>query len=202
MTQSHMFGNLHMVRDYIICVHPCERKGCLPSGEPSEQSRIIMSDSGSTHGPRRSQRERKQVTHFTSGPSYSILFSLYGTSLSTNSVSPVSFQKRKRDEVDSNTGDDEHVERHLSDLDDVPSPDENEQDDHGAQKPRGKPPGPTKKKTKSKAPKRTRVIKPGESREPSSRKSKKHQTNGDASIANKIPQDFKINTDNALFSAC
>ncbi|KAH9974267.1 hypothetical protein BGW80DRAFT_1436857 [Lactifluus volemus] len=138
-----------------------------------------MSDSGSTHGPRRSQRERKQVTHFTS----------------------VSFQKRKRDEVDSNTGDDEHVERHLSDLDDVPSPDENEQDDHGAQKPRGKPPGPTKKKTKSKAPKRTRVTKPGESREPSSRKPKKHQTNGDASIANKIPQDFKINTDNALFNA-
>jgi hypothetical protein len=159
-----------------------------------------MSDSGSTHGPRRSQRERKQVTHFTSGPSHSILFSLWHC-LIHNSVAPVSSQKRKRDEVDSNTGDDEHVERQLSDLDDVLSPDENEQDDHGAQKPRGKP-GPTKKKTKSKAPRRTRVTKPSESREPSSRKSKKHQANGDASIANKIPQDFRINTDNALFSAC
>ena len=113
-----------------------------------------------------------------------------------------SSQKRKRVEVDSNAGEDEHIEPHLSDPEDVPSPDENEQDDHGAQKPRGKPPGPSKKKTKSKAPKRTRVTKPGESREPSSRKSKKHQVNGDASNANKISQDFKINTDNALFSAC
>lgn len=31
-----------------------------------EQFRLIMSDSESTHGPRRSQRERKQVIHFTS----------------------------------------------------------------------------------------------------------------------------------------
>jgi hypothetical protein len=117
-------------------------------------------------------------------------------------VAPGSSQKRKRDEVDSNAGEDELIGRHLSDADDVPSPDENEQDDHGAQKLRGKPPGATKKKAKSKAPKRTRVTKPGESREPSSRKSKKQQANGDASNANKIPQDFKINTDNALFSAC
>jgi len=34
-----------------------------------EQFRLIMSDSESTHGPRRSQRERKQVIHFTSSAS-------------------------------------------------------------------------------------------------------------------------------------
>lgn len=31
--------------------------------------RLIMSETESAHGPRRSQRERKQVSHFTSGPS-------------------------------------------------------------------------------------------------------------------------------------
>ena len=30
--------------------------------------RLIMSETESAHGPRRSQRERKQVSHFTSGP--------------------------------------------------------------------------------------------------------------------------------------
>ena len=32
-----------------------------------------MSDSESAHGPRRSQRERKQVSHFVSGPSFLVL---------------------------------------------------------------------------------------------------------------------------------
>lgn len=41
----------------------CECRVCR------EQFRLIMSDSESTHGPRRSQRERKQVIHFTSGTS-------------------------------------------------------------------------------------------------------------------------------------
>lgn len=159
-----------------------------------------MSDSESTHGPRRSQRERKQVTHFTSGASYPVAFPLYATSSSNNTAALGPSQKRKRVEVDSNDGEDEHVERHLSDADDVPSPDENEREDYGAQRFRGKPPGQAKKKAKSKPPKRTRVTKAGESREASSRKSKKNQVNGDALNTNKIPQDFKINTDNALFS--
>ena len=70
------------------------------------------------------------------------------------------------------------------------------------QKPRGKPAPSPKKKGKPKAPKRTRVTKAGDARDTSARKSKKSQANGDASNTNKIPQDFKINTDNPLFSAC
>ncbi|KAI0301249.1 hypothetical protein BC826DRAFT_1155978 [Russula brevipes] len=140
-----------------------------------------MSDSESTHthGLRRSQRERKQVTHFTSGSS----------------------QKRKRDGVNSRDAQDEHIGERLSDADDLPSPDENEQGDYGAQKPRGRPTAPPKKKGRPKAPKRTRISKPGDVRDASTRKSKKSQANGDASNANKIPQDFKINTDNPLFNA-
>ncbi|KAI9513450.1 hypothetical protein F5148DRAFT_1273088 [Russula earlei] len=140
-----------------------------------------MSDSEPTHHPRRSQRERKQVTHFTSGSGSSY--------------------KRKRDRDESNDDGNEYTEGHLSDPDDPPSPDENEQGDYGAQKPRGKPVAPPKKKGKTKAPKRTRVAKAGDVREASARKSKKSQTNGDALNANKIPRDFKINTDNALFNA-
>ncbi|KAH9996308.1 hypothetical protein BJV77DRAFT_175068 [Russula vinacea] len=138
-----------------------------------------MSGSESAHGPRRSQRERKQVHHFTSGPS----------------------QKRKHDRLDSHDDEDEHVEGRLSDADDLPSPDENEQADYGVQKPRGKPAPSPKKKGKPKAPKRTRVTKAGDARDTSARKSKKSQANGDASNTNKIPQDFKINTDNPLFNA-
>ncbi|KAH8981938.1 hypothetical protein EDB86DRAFT_2973582 [Lactarius hatsudake] len=137
-----------------------------------------MSGSESPHGPRRSQRERKQAIHFVSRSS----------------------QKRKRDTVESNDDEDDRSERHFSDVDDVPSPDENEHENYGAQKPRGKPAVWIKKRGKPKTTKRTRVAKDGELREPS-RKSKKAQTNGDASNTNKVPQDFKINTDNALFNA-
>ncbi|KAH9077661.1 hypothetical protein EDB83DRAFT_2548692 [Lactarius deliciosus] len=137
-----------------------------------------MSGSESPHGPRRSQRERKQAIHFVSRSS----------------------QKRKRDTVGSNDDEDDRSERHFSDADDVPSPDENEHENYGAQKPRGKPTATIKKRVKPKTTKRTRVAKDGELREPS-RKSKKGQTNGDASNTNKVPQDFKINTDNALFNA-
>ena len=120
-----------------------------------------------------------------------------------NSACTGSSQKRKRDRVDSDDGGDEHVEGHLSsDADDATSPDEDEQTDHRAQKLRGKATGPPKRKGKSNAPKRTRVIKASGGKETSVRKSKKSQVNGDASIANKVPQDFKINTDNPLFSAC
>jgi hypothetical protein len=94
------------------------------------------------------------------------------------------------------------MEGRLSDADDVPSPDENEQGDYGVQRPRGKPGPSPKKKGKPKAPKRTRVTKAGDARDTSTRKSKKAQINGDASNTNKIPQDFKINSDNPLFSAC
>ncbi|KAH9035024.1 hypothetical protein EDB85DRAFT_1945370 [Lactarius pseudohatsudake] len=137
-----------------------------------------MSGSESPHGPRRSQRERKQAIHFVSRSS----------------------QKRKHDTVESNDDEDDRSERPFSDADDVPSPDENEHENYGAQKPRGKPATLIKKKGKPKTTKRTRVAKDGELREPS-RKSKKAQTNGDASNTNKVPQDFKINTDNALFNA-
>lgn len=159
-----------------------------------------MSDSESTHAPRRSQRERKQVTHFTSGPSphsFQYIFPHVQFPLV-----PGSSHTRKRYRADSNDGEDEHIEEHISDADDPPSLDENEQGDYGAQKPRGKLTGPPKKRGRPKAPKRTRVIKTGDLRETSVRKSKKSQANGDASNANKTPQDFKINTDNALFSAC
>ncbi|KAH8990784.1 hypothetical protein EDB92DRAFT_1935195 [Lactarius akahatsu] len=135
-----------------------------------------MSGSESPHGPRRSQRERKQAYSFRSS------------------------QKRKRDTAESNDDDDDRSERHFSDVDDAPSPDENEHENYGAQKPRGKPAALTKKRGKPKTTKRTRVAKDGELREPS-RKSKKAQINGDASNTNKVPQDFKINTDNALFNA-
>ncbi|KAN0109540.1 hypothetical protein V8E52_009183 [Russula decolorans] len=57
------------------------------------------------------------------------------------------------------------------------------------------------KKGRPKAPKRTRVAKAGDAKDSSSRKSKRPQANGDASYTNKIPQDFKINTDNPLFNA-
>ncbi|KAN0139259.1 hypothetical protein V8E53_002760 [Lactarius tabidus] len=137
-----------------------------------------MSDSESAHGPRRSQRERKQVSHFVSGSS----------------------QKRKHDTAESNDDPDDPSEPRLSDADDVPSPDENEHESYGAQKSRGKPATLAKKKGKPRAGKRTRVAKDGELKE-TSRKSKKAQANGHASNANKIPQDFKINTDNALFNA-
>ncbi|KAH9064622.1 hypothetical protein EDB87DRAFT_1804088 [Lactarius vividus] len=137
-----------------------------------------MSGSESPHGPRRSQRERKQAIHF---------------------VSVASSQKRKRDTAESND-DDNGSERRFSDADDVPSPDENEHENYGAQKPRGKPAVLTRKRGKPKTTKRTRVAKDGELMEPS-RKSKKAQTNGDASNSNRVPQDFKINTDNALFNA-
>jgi hypothetical protein len=113
-----------------------------------------------------------------------------------------SSQKRKRDGLDSNDDQDDHVEGRLSDADDLPSPDENEQGDYGAQKFRGKPGPPPKKKGRPKAPKRTRVTKAGDAKDTSARKSKRPQANGDASNTNKIPQDFKINTDNPLFSAC
>ncbi|KAI0299424.1 hypothetical protein B0F90DRAFT_1728578 [Multifurca ochricompacta] len=99
-----------------------------------------MSDSESTHGPRRSQRERKQVTHFISGSSH----------------------KRKRNRASSNDGEDE---RRISDADDAPSPDENELEDYGLQKLRVKPAAPTKKKTKPKASKRTRATNAGELKE-------------------------------------
>jgi len=112
-----------------------------------------------------------------------------------------SSQKRKRDTVESNDDEDDRSERRLSDADDVPSPDENEHGNYGTQKSRGKPAALAKKRGKPKTTKRTRVAKDGELKEPS-RKSKKAQTNGDASNANKIPQDFKINTDNPLFSTC
>jgi len=39
------------------------------AGRASANGRLIMSETESAHGPRRSQRERKQVSHFTSGPS-------------------------------------------------------------------------------------------------------------------------------------
>jgi|SRR5712671_6883365 len=160
-----------------------------------------MSDSESTRGPRRSQRERKQVTHFTSGPSISFSFPyplpLY---VQLRLCCPGSSHKRKRDRDESNDDQDGHVEGHLSDAGDPPSPDENEQGDYGAQKPRGKPLAPPKKKGKTKPLKRTRVTKPRDAREASARKSNKSRTNGDASNANRIPQDFKINTDNPLFS--
>lgn len=112
-----------------------------------------------------------------------------------------SSQKRKRDTAESNDDEDNRSERPPSDADDVPSPDENEHESYGAQKPRGKPATLAKKRSKPKATKRTRVAKDGELKEPS-RKSKKAQINGDASNANKISQDFKINTDNPLFSTC
>jgi cohesin complex subunit SA-1/2 len=112
-----------------------------------------------------------------------------------------SSKKRKRDTVESNDDEDHRSER-LSDADDVSSPDENEHENYGAQKPpKAKPATLSKKRSKPKATRRTRVAKDGELKEPS-RKSKKPQTNGDASNANKIPQDFKINTDNPLFSTC
>jgi hypothetical protein len=159
---------------------------------------IIMSDSEPTRRPRRSQRERKKVTHFTSGPS----ISSYTLPLDVQlRLCPGSSQKRKRDRDESNDDQDGHTEGHLSDPGDPPSPDENEQGDYGAQKPRGRPVAPPKKKGKTKPLKRTRVTKPGDAREASARKLNKSQTNGDASNANRIPQDFKINTDNALFSA-
>lgn len=137
-----------------------------------------MSDSESAHGPRRSQRERKQATQFISGSS----------------------QKRKRDTVQSNDDEDRRSERPLSDTDDAPSPDENEHENYGAQKLRGKPAALAKRRGKPKTAKRTRLGKDGEPKEPS-RKSKKAHTNGDASNANKMPQDFKINSDNPLFNA-
>lgn len=112
-----------------------------------------------------------------------------------------SSQKRKRDTAQSNDDEDDRSERRLSDAEDVPSPDENEHENYGAQKPKGKPATLAKKRGKPKTAKRTRVAKDGELKEPS-RKSKKVQINGDASNANKIPQDFKINTDNPLFSTC
>jgi hypothetical protein len=40
-------------------------------------SSLIMSGSESAHGPRRSQRERKQVHHFTSGPSSHVLLHMF-----------------------------------------------------------------------------------------------------------------------------
>ena len=118
------------------------------------------------------------------------------------SASTGSSQKRRRDRVDSNDEGDGHVEGYpSSDADDITSPDEHEQTDHRVQKLRGKAAGPHKKRGKSNAPKRTRA-KAADARETSVRKLKKPQANGDASIANKVPQDFKINSDNALFSAC
>lgn len=133
----------------------------------------------------------------------SAFFLVHAASSCNNPASTVSSQKRKRDKVDSDDEEHERIDPHLSsDEDDVQSPDEHEQADYRAQKLRGKGAGPPKKKGKPKAPKRTRVIKVGDARETSARKSKKPQANGDASNVNKVPQDFKINTDNALFSAC
>lgn len=126
------------------------------------------------------------------------LFS-YCTPLSHLALHIGSSQKRKRDTAESNDDHDDPSEPRLSDADDVPSPDENEHEGYGAQKSRGKPATLAKKKVKPKPGKRTRVARDGELKE-TSRKSKKAQTNGHASNANKIPQDFKINTDNALFS--
>jgi len=132
-----------------------------------------------------------------------VFFPVHAASSCYHSASTGSSQKRRRDRVDSHDEGDEHVEGYLSsDADDVTSPDEHEQTDHRAQKLRGKAAGPHKKRGKSNAPKRTRVIKAADARETSVRKSKKSQANGDASIANKVPRDFKINSDNALFSAC
>ena len=128
---------------------------------------------------------------------------MHAASSCHNSTRTGSSQKRKRDRVDGDDEGDEHVEGHLSsDADDLTSPDEHEEPDRRVQKLRGRAAGPLKGKGKSNAPKRTRVIKAGDTRETSGRKSKKSQANGDASNANKVPQDFKINTDNPLFSAC
>lgn len=165
--------------------------------------RLTMSDSESTHGPRRSQRERKQVIHFTSGSSIPPSFSCALPPHVIHSTRTGPSQKRKRDRLDSDHEEAEHTERHLSsDPDDLPSPDEHEHTDYRAQILRGKGAGPPKKRGKPKAPRRTRVIKTGDAKETSARKSKKPQANGDASNVNKVPQDFKINTDNPLFSAC
>ena len=129
---------------------------------------------------------------------------MHAASSCHNSTRTGSSQKRKRDRVDSDHEEDEHTERHLSsDADDVPSPDEHEHTDYRAQTLRGsKGAGLPKKRGKPKAPKRTRVVKTGDAKETSARRSKKPQANGDASNVNKVPQDFKINTDNPLFSAC
>src|SRR6266404_2997894 len=127
------------------------------------------------------------------------LFTSFSTYIITFSIGPS--QKRKRDTAESNNDRDDRSERRLSDADDVPSPDENEYESYGARKSRGMPSTSAKKRGKQKTVKRTRVAKDGEPKE-TSRKPKKAQMNGDASNANKISQDFKINTDNALFSTC
>ena len=195
-------GNGRVVMNYIIVDRLWRENVVEGEVRRSQMSDNHMSDSESAHGPRRSQRERKQVSHFISGastpwPSPQIL-----THVTSNLALAIgSSQKRKRDTAGSNDGQDDRSERHLSDADDVSSPDENEHESYGAQKSRGKPATLAKKKANPKAGKRTRVAKDRELKDPS-RKSKKAQANGHASNANKIPQDFKINSDNALFSTC